>query len=299
MEQNTNNGHSGISKHKSRGSRRRKSFIIVLLVALVIITSIAVWAIKSPLKTSANVEKNNNSVFESQTEQTIASTEQTEKNESNNEEAVIETEFDYSKPVPKSEIVENSYFDDAVFIGDSRTEGFILYTGLTNAISYTNKGLTVDTVFTKPVINKNGDKISVMDALRQTDFSKVYIMLGINETGWPYNNIFIEKYEKIIDEIKAINPDATIYVEEILPVTDKVSQTHSYVKNEKIKEYNALIRQMAEEKKIYYIDTGKAVADTNGSLPENAAIDGIHLKKSYCEKWLEYLKTHTVTNIER
>lgn len=23
-------------------------------------------------------------------------------------------------------------------------------------------------------------------------FTKVYIMLGVNETGWPYNHIFIE-----------------------------------------------------------------------------------------------------------
>lgn len=33
-------------------------------------------------------------------------------------------------------------------------------------------------------------------------------MLGINETGWPYNDIFIEKYGKVIDEIKRIKPDA-------------------------------------------------------------------------------------------
>ena len=45
---------------------------------------------------------------------------------------------------------------------------------------------------------------------------------------------------------------------------------------------------------VYYIDTGAAVADASGCLPEEAAIDGIHLKKPYCDKWLDYLKTHTV-----
>lgn len=45
---------------------------------------------------------------------------------------------------------------------------------------------------------------------------------------------------------------------------------------------------------VYYIDTGAAVADDSGCLPEDAAIDGIHLKKPYCDKWLDYLKTHTV-----
>lgn len=202
--------------------------------------------------------------------------------------------YDYSKPVPASDAVEPIFFNDAVFIGDSRTEGLIMNTGLSDAIAYTHKGLMVDTVFTSPVITLNGSKVSVMDALKTTAFSKVYIMLGINETGWPYNSIFIEKYSKIIDEIKTINPSASIYVQEILPVSNQVSSTHRYVKNEKINEFNKLIQEMAEEKQIYYIDTGSAVSDADGTLPEEAAADGIHLKKEYCIKWLDYLKTHTV-----
>lgn len=257
---------------------------------------------KSSPKTLATDEISGNSGSKSQTAPTAQpkpAAEETEKNDGNNEGSTSRADYDYAKPVPESEMVKNSYFDDTVFIGDSRTEGLILYTGLSNAISYTNKGLMVDTVFTEPVVNKNGKKLSVMDALQRTDFSKVYIMLGINELGWPYSNIFIEKYGEIIDEIKEINPQAIIYVQEILPVANSVSQTHSYIKNGKINAYNALIRQMAEEKQIYYIDAGSAVADVNGFLPEDAAIDGIHLKQPYCEKWLEYLKTHTVTETKR
>lgn len=302
MHQTTNYSPAHAARRRRRRSRKRKNYTIVLLAVFVIMTLITILAMSSSLETLANGEINSNSVSEAQTTQTAQPTpsaEETEKNDGNNEESTIEASYDYSKPVPESDMAENNYFDDVVFIGDSRTEGLILYTGLSNAISYTHKGLMVDTVFTSPVINKNGEKISVMDALRQTDFSKVYIMLGINETGWPYNSIFIEKYGKIIDEIKAINPKAIIYVQEILPVTNNVSQTHSYVKNEKINEFNVLIRQMAEEKQIYYIDTGNAVSDTNGCLPEDAAIDGIHLKQPYCEKWLDYLKTHIITDIER
>lgn len=207
-------------------------------------------------------------------------------------------DYDFSRPVPRSEAVDNSYFDDAVFIGDSRTEGLILYTGLSNAASYTHKGLMVNTVFTEPVVNKNGEKIPVIEALRKTDFKKVYIMFGINETGWPYNQEFKEEYGKLIDEIKSINPRAIIYVQQIIPVTDQLSATHRYVKNGKIREFNKLIRLLAEEKEVYYIDTASAVAMANGSLPEEAAIDGIHLNLKYCKKWLEYLKTHTVSESE-
>lgn len=63
--------------------------------------------------------------------------------------------------------MDDAYFDDAVFIGDSRTEGLILYTGLANATVYANQGLMVDTVFTRPVIQMDGQKLSVVDALRR------------------------------------------------------------------------------------------------------------------------------------
>lgn len=202
--------------------------------------------------------------------------------------------YDFSAPVPEAPKVDSTWFDGAVFVGDSRTEGLILNTGLNNAIEYTHKGLMVDTVFTKPAINIDGTKVTVMDALKMTQFDKVYIMLGINETGWPYKDVFINKYGKVIDAVKEINPGAQIYVQQILPVSKEVSGTHSYIKNEKIAEYNELLQEMAEEKQVYFVAAAEAVAGEDGTLPDDAATDGIHLKKEYCVKWLDYLETHTV-----
>lgn len=203
-------------------------------------------------------------------------------------------EYDYAAPVPLSQPVERSYFDDAVFIGDSLTEELILTTSLSNTTVYAYKGLMVDTAFTKAVIRQGEQKVSVMDALAATDFAKVYIMFGINETGWVYSNIFQEKYGAIIDRIREINPDAVIYIQSILPVSQSVSSTHSYITNDRIDEYNGLLRQLAEEKQAYYVDVRQAVMGEDGALPEDAAADGIHPAKSYCEKWLTYLQEHTV-----
>lgn len=286
MQQNTNHipaGAAGRGRHRQRRNHR-----ILLLAAFALIPSILILALKPPPEASASGDA-----------APALGAAAAQAHGSRHEAPIPEAGYNYAEPVPESQPAENRYFDDAVLIGDSRTEGLVLYTGLSNALSYTHKGLTVETVFTKPVVNRNGAKLSVVDALRQTDFGKVYIMLGINETGWPHDRVFIEKYGRLIDELQAINPQAVIYVQEILPVSNSVSQTHRYVTNEKIRAFNTLIRQMAEEKQIYYIDTGTAVSDADGSLPEAAASDGIHLKKPYCEKWLAYLKTHTVTEGER
>lgn len=207
-------------------------------------------------------------------------------------------EYDYSSPVPAGSAVDNSYFDDAVFIGDSRTQGFIIYNGLSNATAYMDKGLKVDTAFTKADIEVNGVKMSAMDALAQnTAFHKVYVMLGINELGWAYSDIFIEKYGNLVDKIKEINPNAEIYLQSLLPVSQEKSNSDAVYNMDKINEYNSLIQKMAEEKKVYYLNVAEAVADSSGYLPAEASTDGVHLNKEYCAKWLDYLKGHTIENM--
>ena len=203
-------------------------------------------------------------------------------------------EYNYGQQVPESEAVDSNYFSDTIFIGNSRTEGLMLFSGIDNTKSLTHKGLNVDTIFTNPVINKNGEKISVMEALKTENYKKIYIMLGLNETGWAYSNMFIEKYTEAIKGIKAINPDAKIYVQSILPVSKETSDTHAYVKKSKIDEYNTLIKKMCVDNQVYYVNVAEVMADDTGYLPKAASTDGIHLNKEYCVKWLEYLKTHSV-----
>lgn len=201
--------------------------------------------------------------------------------------------YDFSRPVPLTNEVDISYFNDAVFIGNSLTVGFTTLTGIP-ATSYAYKALTVRKVFTQDVIEVNGEKMSPMEALQKTEFNKIYIMFGINETGWVYSSVFIEEYQKVIDEVRKINPEAVIYVQSVLPVSAEVSAANSDITNERIREYNDLIQKLAEENKIYYVNVAEVMTQEDGSLPDDAAADGIHLKKSYCEKWLAYLQTHTV-----
>jgi lysophospholipase L1-like esterase len=204
--------------------------------------------------------------------------------------------YDFSRPVPAADTaVTKEYFEDAVFIGDSRTEGLKMFGGPQNAKYYASNGLKVDTVFTGPVVKTAaGEKMTVIEALRQTPFKKVYIMLGINELGWAYSDLFIEKYAEVIDEIKKIAPGAQIYVQSLLPVTAERSQSDEIFNNANIGGYNDLIQQMAAEKGLYYLNVAQCMADAEGNLFSDASTDGIHLKKAYCERWFDYLKLHYV-----
>lgn len=196
--------------------------------------------------------------------------------------------------VPEKEAVSDDYFNDAVFVGDSRTQGLMLYAGLDHATFYANKGLNVNEVFDKNLATVNGRKVSIADALSKTSYSKVYIMLGINELGWVYPEKFSDQYAKLIDTIQSTHPNAVIYLEGLLPVTAEKSAGDPITNNEKIDRYNVLIAKLAKEKKVNYLNVREAVQDANGNLCGDATTDGVHLNKAYCVKWLDYLKTHTI-----
>lgn len=182
-------------------------------------------------------------------------------------------------------------FADAVFLGDSRTEGFVNLTDI-HTTAYAYRGMNVASVYTDPVININGTNMTVMEALAGTSYNRVYLMFGVNETGWPNEGIFIEDYRRIIEDIKAQNPSAQIYIQSILPVSQTVSDSSAYIKNDRIQLYNELLQGLATEEQVMYINVAEAVA-VDGVLPEDAAVDGIHLKKEYCDKWLEYLRQYS------
>ena len=188
----------------------------------------------------------------------------------------------------------NSKFGSNVaFIGDSRTQALLMYGGLNNVNDYTKIGLMVDTAVTKKFItNSSGNKITILDDMKSKNIDTVYIMLGINELGWVYSSVFIKDYENLIDKILEIKPNCKIIVQSIIPVTKTKSDNDSIYNNKKISEYNSLIKEMANRKKIKYIDLVPVLADKNGNLPEDASTDGVHLNKEYCLKWLEYLKNN-------
>jgi len=189
--------------------------------------------------------------------------------------------------------VDASYYKDACFIGDSRSEGFMMYAGPAEASYYVYKGLTVSGFFSTEFVKDGDRKITAAEALKNKQFGKVYIMLGINELGWSYSSVFYEKYCDIIDYIREVQPDAKIFVQSIFPVSAKKSAKDAYVNNTRIQEYNHLIKKMCVEKSVVYLDVGQALQDENGNLPEEAAFDGVHLNKPYCEKWRVFLDTHT------
>lgn len=196
-----------------------------------------------------------------------------------------------SPPAPGTP-APDGWFRDAVFVGDSRTEGLQNFDGLDGATYYAVKGLMVDTIYTKQAVRDGSSKITVMQALQKKKFRKVYIMLGVNELGWSSFATFISDYGKVIDDIKKYQPGTRVYLQAILPVTAQKSTSSSIYNNPRIVNSNGAIRDLAKKKQVFYLAVDEAVKDASGALPPGATVDGVHLNAAYCKKWCEYLKLH-------
>lgn len=196
--------------------------------------------------------------------------------------------------VPESEAVGDEYFKGALFIGDSRIEGFSMLSGIKNAKFYADKGLNIGHMDNKEFVKIGDAKYTVFKALEQESYDKIYIKLGVNELGWMYYTKYISHYEALIDQIKATQPEATIYVMEVIQVTKEKSQSNDIYTKANVDKMNKMLVDMVAKKGVNYLQINEVLTDEEGYLMSDAANDGVHLKQEYCKKWLEYLKTHTV-----
>lgn len=188
---------------------------------------------------------------------------------------------------------DRKFNNKVAFIGDSRTQGLLLYSGLNDVIDYSYIGLMVDTAISKKFVKGTaGEKITILEDMQKRELDTVYIMLGINELGWSYSEVFVSKYKELIQKIKEVQPNCEIILQSIIPITKSRSDSDKIFNNKNINNYNQLIQKIAIDENVTFLNVGSALADKNGNLPEEASTDGIHIEASYCEKWLDYLKNN-------
>ena len=178
-------------------------------------------------------------------------------------------------------------------MGDSRTEGFQLYSGLTEGTYFCAVGATVQTVMDKKTQEGPSGLETILDALSRGSYGKIYIMLGI-KLGWYRTEEFTKQYAKVIARIREDHPEAVIAIQSLPPVSAKQDAKRSYVKNERIVLFNGLLKELAAEESCVFLDVASAVTDENGTLPTELTTDGVHLNTTGCKKWLEYLREHPV-----
>lgn len=205
----------------------------------------------------------------------------------------LTTEYDYQK-------VKNDYFDDAVFIGDSRIVGMYDYSGLTNATFFSKTGLTIYNLLDEKFVEdpKTGKDVTVSDMLQNYQYGKIYLMVGINELGTGGTERFKEAYKDVLDKMRKWQPDAVIYVQSIMGVSPKKDRTDDVFNNTNIRDKNCAIAKLTDGIHIFYLNIQEIYEDENHALKQDLTFDDVHLYAQYYDKWVKYLKNHAVVKGE-
>lgn len=201
---------------------------------------------------------------------------------------------DYLPSAPPEFItVDETYFADAAFIGDSRMVGVGEYANIGDADFLAKISMTIYNMMDAK-ISLDGKNLTVREALTDNHYGKIYLMVGINEIGTADVPYFIRAYTAVIDEIRQLQPDAIIIVQAIMHVTGELSRNDEYYNNENINARNEALKELANGVDIFYIDVNEVYDDENGNLRQDLSFDNVHLLGNCYGLWHDFYMEHGI-----
>lgn len=119
-------------------------------------------------------------------------------------------------------------------------------------------------------------------------------MIGINELGTGNTGTFQKAYGRVLSKFRKWQPDAVIYIQGILPVSQSKSASDPVFNNVNINDKNVAISQFADGKHIFYLDVSAQLTDKKGNLKAEYTFDDVHMYAQYYSLWTDYLMEHAV-----
>lgn len=119
-------------------------------------------------------------------------------------------------------------------------------------------------------------------------------MVGINECGTGTPESFYERYRDVVMDIRRLQPEALIFIQGNLFVTQKKSEDGDSITNENIAARNNLIATLANQKDIFYIDINESSLCDEGALISDYTWDQVHVKAQYYPIWKDFLLRHAI-----
>jgi len=258
-------------------------------------------------------------------------------NEENSPEDIAQPKKDFPMPntfrsdellaleLQETQLVNDSYFNDALIVGDSVSLGLQLYVtsqrkknpdfmgelkffvggsfSVYHALESVKNSVpaVLDEEGNELIPEKKGSlhpsyqgiKMLTEDVIELVGAKKVYICLGLNDIGIYGLEKFLNYYNDFIYRIRVKNPDVQIIIVSVTPVTRNGERGHIY--NYRFDLYNDALIEFAHERGCYFLDIAMILKDEEGYLPDKYSSDDyVHLTFNAYEKWINYMRTHII-----
>lgn len=251
-----------------------KKLIYLMVVVLIIIIAIIIAIVKAVGGKSDKKKEDESTTPIETTSVQPEPTEPTEPEptteEPTTEEPTMASSGDIVKTPAEEEFANESFFDDAVFIGDAFVSGIDLYGFIDSKKLVFNENWTVG----KAVSNGLGSVAS-------SNANKVFIEIGINDLNNENNDgdkVF-ENYKELISGVHEKLPNATIYVISTFPVTSGFeARDNIAIDNDDVARLNQLL---SEYEGIRFLNVNKSISDDSGDLNGDLSSNGLNIKKAY------------------
>lgn len=193
---------------------------------------------------------------------------------------------------PEDTMIVPASMENALFIGDSRTVGLSEYAQLNDAHFFATVGMSVYDIDTAKVSVPDVGKVTLSELLKNYQYDKIYVMLGINELGYPFEKT-LGKYSALIQSIQEAQPDALVFVQANLHVTKERSDSDKVINNPTIDAFNDNISQLADDERVFYLDANCIFDDADGALSESKSGDNAHPLAKYYQEWGNWIAEQT------
>lgn len=204
-------------------------------------------------------------------------------------EAVIEETQPVETEPPVIE-VEESWFDDALFIGDSRMVGLQRHGRLGEADYFCAIGMSyfnLKDFHCKDTSFYWGTNLDYL--LKTRTYGKVYIALGMNGSG---NSLDMTGVivDETIQKIREYQPDAKIILHAIIGVGPTKEASAWYFENDILYAINEVYASKADGETVFYIDPNDWMTDEEGHLlSDYCDEDQCHLTVYGYESWAAWI----------
>lgn len=202
-----------------------------------------------------------------------------------------------------------SYFDNAAIVGDSITYFLMQWESKTNYLGdilFLAKGGVSMNGFVRRFknINYQGQEMNLEDAIGKSGVKRVYFLMGSNDVMAPTQRPYVyDNWLTMIDRIREQAPDIELVLmtqiplydeEPFSPANDDYINTH----NALIAEYDANLRQLAEDNGCLFLDLAYYVQDHCGRMPEIYNQGSYHMNEAGCLNWMKILRYYAQYELE-
>lgn len=201
---------------------------------------------------------------------------------------------------PTDYTVDASFFDDAVFVGDSVSLKLSYYAASSGELGKA-KFLVAGSYGVGNAIYDHPDTklkyqgvayTNVEDAIAATGCNKLFIMLGMNDIGRFGVSKSIENWGTLLNLIRSTCPNITIYIQSMTPVW--TGGERGGVTNANANSYNTKLKTFAENNGCKFIDIAPYMKDSTGGLATAFCSDSfVHLTNEAAKTWIQVLKSYT------